>query len=57
VREEEEEEEEKIRFRDFAFLKNTCMFEFDLKAKLIGHNGQDAQIRVNYIDQQEKKTT
>jgi hypothetical protein len=30
------------------------MFEFDLKAKLIGHNGQDSQIRVNYIDQQEK---
>jgi hypothetical protein len=30
------------------------MFEFDLKAKLIGHNGQDSLTRVNYIDQQEK---
>jgi hypothetical protein len=31
------------------------MFEFDLKANLIGHDGQDSQIRVNYVDQQEKK--
>jgi hypothetical protein len=37
--------------RLFPFLKNTCMSEFDLKAKLIGYNGQDSQIRVNYIDQ------